>query len=82
MKLVLQPKFLKYKNARTKKLKQKVDIKTFLRDKQQALRLFFVSALLRDYSLCWDHWKQYMTPTLDTALLISSRAGADQTGVG
>ena len=38
---------------------------------------FFVSAFLRDYSLCWDRWKQYMTPTLDAALLISSRAGAD-----
>ena len=30
---------------------------------------FLVSALLWDYSLCWDRWKQYMTPTLDTALL-------------
>ena len=40
-------------------------------------RFFFVSALLWDYALCWDHWKQYMTPTLDAVLLISSRAGAD-----
>ena len=40
--------------------------------------LFFllVSALLRDYSLCWDRWKLYMIPTLDAALLISSWAGA------
>ena len=35
---------------------------------------FFVSALLRDYSLCCE---RYMTPTLDAALLISSRAGTD-----
>ena len=41
------------------------------------LHFFLVSALLRDYSLCWDSWKPYMTPTLDAALLISSRAGAD-----
>ena len=32
--------------------------------------LFFVFALLRDYSLCWDRWKRYMTLTLDAALLI------------
>ena len=48
---------------------------------------FFLSALLRDYSLCWDHWNGTMTPTLDAALpcivhrngvtTISSRAGTD-----
>ena len=27
------------------------------------VEFFFVSALLRDYSLCWDRWKWYMTPT-------------------
>ena len=37
---------------------------------------YLVSALLRDYSLFWDRWKRYMTPTLDAALLICSRAGA------
>ena len=42
-----------------------------------SIQFFFVSALLWDYSLCWDRWKWYMTPTLDAALLISSRAGAD-----
>ena len=30
---------------------------------------FLLSTLLRDYSLCWDSWKRYMTPTLDAALL-------------
>ena len=40
--------------------------------------MFFLSIpLLRDCSLRWDRWKRYMTPTLDAALLISSRAGAD-----
>ena len=34
--------------------------------------VFFVSAFLRDYSLCWDRWKWCMTPTIDAALLISS----------
>ena len=33
---------------------------------------FFLSALLQDCSLCWDR-----TPTLDAALLISSRVGTD-----
>ena len=38
---------------------------------------FFLSALLRDCSLCWDHWNGTVTPTLDAALLCSSRAGTD-----
>ena len=39
--------------------------------------VFFLSALLRDCSLCWDYWNGMMTPTLEAALLSSSRAGAD-----
>ena len=36
---------------------------------------FFVP--LRDCSLCWDHLEVVQTPTLDTALLSSSRVGTD-----
>ena len=39
--------------------------------------LFFVSALLRDLLPVLGPLERYMTPTLDTALLSSSRAGAD-----
>ena len=37
----------------------------------------FLSTLLRDCSLCWDLWSSAVTPTLDAALLSSSRVGAD-----
>ena len=40
-------------------------------------RLFFLSALLRDCSLCWDRWNGTVMPTLDAALLCSSREGSD-----
>ena len=43
-----------------------------LQDIPQLKAFFLVPALLRDCSLCWD-----MMPTLDVALLISSRAVAD-----
>ena len=39
--------------------------------------VFLVPALLRDCSLCWDHLEVVQTPTLDTALLSSSRVGTD-----
>ena len=35
----------------------------------QWFSFFFLSALLRDCSLCWDSWNSTMTPTLDAALL-------------
>ena len=40
----------------------------------RAMTFFFLSALLPDCSLCWDHWNSTVTPTLDAALLSSSRA--------
>ena len=39
--------------------------------------LSFLTALLRNCLLCWDCWNGDVTPTLDSALLCSSRAGSD-----
>ena len=39
---------------------------------------FFLSAFLRNCLLCWHHSDSDMMPTLDAALLCSSRAGSDQ----
>ena len=39
--------------------------------------VFFLSTLLQDCSLCWDCWNGTVAPTLDAALLCSSRAGTD-----
>ena len=41
------------------------------------LIVFLWSALLRNCFLCWDGWKVDVMPTLDAALLCSSRAGFD-----
>ena len=38
---------------------------------------FLLSAFLRNCFLCWDRWNSDLTPTLDAALLCSSRAGSD-----
>ena len=38
---------------------------------------FQLSTFLRNFFLCWDRWNGDVTPTLDAALLCSSRAGAD-----
>ena len=35
------------------------------------------SAYLWNCFLCWDCWNGDVTPTLDTALLFSSKAGSD-----
>ena len=49
---------------------------------------FFVCFNYRPSSfsfLCWDHWNNDMKPTLDTALLCSSRAVSDlghESGLG
>ena len=43
----------------------------------RVVQFFFLFALLRDCSLCWDRWNGIVTPTLDASLLSSSRAGAD-----
>ena len=37
----------------------------------------FLSSFLRNSFLCWDRWNGDVTPTLDAALLCSSRAGSD-----
>ena len=39
--------------------------------------VFLWSAFLQNYFLCWDCWNGDMMPTLDAALLCSSRAGSD-----
>ena len=36
-----------------------------------------LSAFLRNCFLCWDHWNGDVMPTLDAALLGSSRVGSD-----
>ena len=38
---------------------------------------FLLSAFLWNYFLCWDRWNGDVTPTLDGALLFSSRVGSD-----
>ena len=38
---------------------------------------FLLSAFLRNCFLCWDCWNGDVMPTLDVALLYSSRAGSD-----
>ena len=46
---------------------------------------FFISALLRNCFPCWHHWNGDMMPTLDAALLCSSRVGSDlgrESGLG
>ena len=37
---------------------------------------FLLSALFQNYFLCWDHGNGAVPPTLDAALLSSSRAGS------
>ena len=37
----------------------------------------FLSAFLRNWFLCWNHWNGDVTPTLEAALLCSYRAGSD-----
>ena len=52
---------------------------------ETVLFYFLLSALLRNSFLCWDSWNVDMTPTLDAALLCSSRAGSDlgrESGLG
>ena len=51
--------------------------KKIVRPSERYLLTFFLSAFLRDCSLCWDRWNGTVMPTLDAALLSSSRAGAD-----
>ena len=48
----------------------------YLKTKMNLIFFYLVSALLPDCSLCWDRWND-QTPTLEVALLSSSRAGAD-----
>ena len=43
----------------------------------ESVRLPFLSAFLWNCFLCWDRWNGDVTPTLDAALLCSSRAGSD-----
>ena len=45
----------------------------------RAIYQFFLGStvLPNSFFLCWDRWNGDVTPTLDAALLSSSRAGAD-----
>ena len=61
--IVAQPKPPESKISNSNQTKQK-NVFFFI-----IFYFYLVSALLRDYSLCWDRWKRYMTPTLDAALL-------------
>ena len=50
-------------------------MRLFLNGPFQYLRIFFLSTLLRDCSLCWDRGNGTMMPTLDAALLYATKAG-------
>ena len=41
------------------------------------VRVLLLSAFLQNCFLCWDSWNDDVPPTLDAALLCSSRAGFD-----
>ena len=43
---------------------------------REFLFLFYFISFLRNCFLCWDHWNDDVTTSLDAALLCSSRAGS------
>ena len=53
-----------------------LESKDFACPQQGNHRLFF-SAFLQNCFLCWDSWNGDMMPTLDAALLCSSKTGSD-----